>query len=311
MTFPKRTLRLLAITVVVALLCSAAIPDLRPAGAQSNPILAFESVDLAGGKEVTLARAAAIDLAAYPTIPESLGRAVAIAQYGQQVGRDLYTLSKVGDCNSTDWLFLHAFGLGQYDLGPYSALQPVVDHYTGSFTLNSYAAYNGMNARAVLDPQWADPSVCAPDESPLACEYRLRNPGVAVIMFGTNDLLVLSAEEFDHYLRRIVIETMQAGIVPLLSTFPRHAGQPDRSLLYNQIVVRIALDYNIPLTNFWLALETLPDYGIASDQFHLNGPLTRAADFSSESNLRTGYPMRNLVTLQALDVLLRGIFPAR
>jgi hypothetical protein len=57
-------------------------------------------------------------------------------------------------------------------------------------------------------------------------------------------------------------------------------------------------------------LESLPRHGIGDEGYHLNGPLTRAADFASEQNLQTGYPMRNLVTLQALDVIWRDVMIA-
>jgi hypothetical protein len=126
-------------------------------------------------------------------------------------------------------------------------------------------------------------------------------------MFGTNDLLVLTPSQFDHSLRRVVYETMQAGVIPLLSTFPRYLPFAEYSMLYNQIVVRIALDFNIPLVNLWLALDPLPDHGIDDDGIHLNGPLTSAGDFVSSENLQTGFPLRNLVTLQALDAVWRAV----
>lgn len=269
--------------------------------------LAPDIVDAASGNpNFVQTRAAAINLSAYPIIPESTGQARAIFERGQTLGRAPDVVTKVGDCNSTEWLFLHPFGENQYDLGPYTELQGVVDHFGASFVNRTYAAYNGLNAAAVLDPIWSDPAICQSGETPLECEIRVHNPSLAVIMFGTNDILVLSPEEYDYNLRRVLNVTIQAGVIPLLSTFPRHLTFPDRSILYNQIVVRVALDYDIPLENLWLALEPLPTHGIANDQFHLDGPLTRAGDLRTPSNLQTGYPLRNLVTLQALDVIWRS-----
>jgi hypothetical protein len=125
-------------------------------------------------------------------------------------------------------------------------------------------------------------------------------------MFGTNDMLVLTPEQFDHNLRRIVYETIRVGVIPILSTFPRHLSFPERSTLFNQIVIRVALDFNVPVINLWLALESTPSHGIDGDGFHLNGPITRAGDFTSDANLETGFPLRNLVTLQTLDVIWRA-----
>ena len=275
-----------------------------PATAQSESICA----DIIQANEADLiAQVSAIDLTAYPIVPTSTGRAREIFQVGQSLGRDSNTLSKVGDCNSVEWLFLYPFGQDQYDLGAFADLQDTVDHFSESFAYDTHAAYNGLNALAALDPIWSNRTACLADESPLLCEYRLHNPSLAVIMFGSNDILALTPAQFDQGLRCVLSATIQAGIIPILSTFPRYIALPDRSILFNQIVVRVALDFDIPLMNFWLALEPLPGYGIDSDGYHLNGPLTRAADFSSERNLRTGYPMRNLVTLQTLDVIRRAV----
>ena len=268
--------------------------------------VAYEAVDLNNGLDFMLARAAEIDLTAYPILPETLGRAAIIYQRGQTLGRDPRVVAKVGDCNTAGWVFLYPFGEGQYDLGDYADLQGVIDHFAELFTHRAYAAHNGLNAGAVLDPVWSTPGICEADETPLACEYRTYDPAVAVIMFGTNDMVSLTADQFDYDLRRVVHETMDAGIIPIMSTFPRHLSFPDRSIQFNQIVVRIALDYDLPLINLWLALEPLPSHGIAPDGFHLDGPLTRAGDMSLP-NLETGYPLRNLLTLQTLDRIWREV----
>jgi hypothetical protein len=291
----------------LVILLGAALLPASAQDAQTREELVYEAVDMADGADLIYARASAINLTDYPVIPTSIGRADTIFQHGQSLGRNPRVISRVGDCNSVEWLFLQPFGHDQYDLGRYAYLQDVVDHFSDSFASKTYAAHNGLNARAVLDPLWSNPAVCLEGESPLQCEYRLHNPSVAVIMFGSNDMLVLTPAQFDQGLRRVVYETMQAGIIPVLSTFPRYIALPDRSILFNQIVVRVALDFNIPLTNLWLALEPLPDHGIDDDGYHLNGPLTRAADFSSEPNLQTGYPVRNLITLQTLDVIWRDV----
>ena len=295
--------------VRAALLMLALLLGLAPAArAQGDPPpLAFEAIDPSGGADLVLARARHIDLENVPLLPTVNGRTRATYARGQALGRDPGGLSKVGDCNSTEWLFLHAFGEGQYDLGPYTDLAGVIAQFEPALARRTYAAYNGLNALALHDPLWANPAVCEPGESPLLCEIRVHNPAIAVIMFGTNDIVTINPQQFDAGLRRAVAQSLAAGVVPLLSTFPRYLDHPDQSMLYNQIVVRVAWDFGVPLLNLWRALEPLPNYGIAADGFHLNGPLTAAGDLASSDNLQTGYPMRNLVTLQALDVLWRGL----
>jgi uncharacterized protein YraI len=247
-----------------------------------------------------------IDLAAVPIVGQSTGTARALFLKGRDMGRNPNVLAKVGDCSTEHWYFLKQLSWGQYDLGQYSNLQGVVDHFSESFAYDSLASHNGYNANSVMDPAWADPTMCQSGESPLECEYRVHNASVAVIMFGTSDLLSMSAYEFDFYLREIVRLTEEQGIIPILSTFPGNMNFPNHTILYNQIVVRIAMDNDLPLINLWLALESLPNHGLESDGFHLDLPPGDTSCVFVGDNLQNGYPTRNLVTLQTLDAVWRG-----
>jgi uncharacterized protein YraI len=249
---------------------------------------------------------AGIDLAAVPIVGHATATARALFLKGRDMGRNPNVLAKVGDCSTEHWYFLKQLSWGQYDLGQYGGLQGVIDHFSGSFAYDSMASHNGYNANSVMDPAWADPSVCQADESPLDCEYRVHNASVAVIMFGTSDLLSMSAYEFDFYMREIVRLTEEQGIVPILSTFPGNLNFPNHTVLYNQIVVRIAMDYDLPLINLWLALEALPNHGLESDGFHLDLPPGDTSCVFTGDNLQNGYPTRNLVTLQTLNAVWRG-----
>lgn len=296
---------------VAALPVSREIPAMpNTSGTLAGRAPIYEAVDLVGGADFIRARARTVDLDALPLVPTTAGHVQDIYTRGQALGRDPHVVSKVGDCNSVGGFFLHPFAQGRYDLGPYGGLQAVIDHFGASLDYHSYAAYTGLNARAALESTWANPDVCEPGESTLACEIRARNPAFAVIMFGTNDMISLRPEEFDRAMRRLVVETMEAGVVPVMSTFPTHLAIPEESVLYNQIVVLIARDFNLPIMNLWLALEPLEDRGIGADGYHLNGPLTGAGDFASAENLRRGQPLRNLITLQTLDVVWREVAEA-
>lgn len=252
------------------------------------------------------ATVAHIDLAAYPTVGRSTPRARDIFLNGRAVGRDPHVLAKVGDCSTEHWYFLSQFGWGRYDLGGYSNLQSVITHFGESLAYNSEAANNGYNVNSVMNPDYANPAVCESGESPLDCEFRIHNPSVAVIMFGTSDLLVMSAYEFDFYLRDIVRLTIEHNVVPILSTFPSNLGFESHTILYNQIVVKIAEDYGIPLINLWAALENLPNHGVEADGFHLDEPPDDNSCYLTGEYLQNGYNVRNLVTLQTLDNVWRG-----
>src|SRR5690606_14519688 len=49
-----------------------------------------------------------------------------------------------------------------------------------------------------------------------------------------------------------------------------------------------------------------PNHGLTSDGRHLTPPITHPADLSA-ANVQQGYPLRNLLTLQALDAVWREI----
>ncbi|MCD4687278.1 MAG: SGNH/GDSL hydrolase family protein, partial [Anaerolineae bacterium] len=246
-----------------------------------------------------------INLNNYPIIPTEMGHAREIYERGRIVGTDRQTVSKVGDCITDNIHFLSPFGTGEYNLGSYTGLQATISHFDMSLAYNSLAAYDGLVTTAVLDPLFANPTTCQPGETPLRCEFRAHQPSVAIIMFGAQDLLFTPPENFDLHLRRIVHETIQAGVIPILSTFPGNLEHWEQAISYNQIVVQIALDYDVPLMNFWRALYGLPNYGLNADGRHLSLPITTSADLTA-GNLQRGYPMRNLVTLQALDAVWRG-----
>jgi hypothetical protein len=126
-------------------------------------------------------------------------------------------------------------------------------------------------------------------------------------MFGTNDVDYTDPAAYDYFLRTLVIATLDEGVLPLLSTFPTRPENPDKSLLLNQIVVSVALDYDLPLMNLNRALEPLPHHGVnPEDTIHLSVPADGRVDHFTPENLQFGFTMRNLVTLQALYAVLQA-----
>jgi hypothetical protein len=253
----------------------------------------------------------------YPVLPVVTPYAAQIFQRGLSLGNRPEVFARAGDCMSSDgFLFLGKFGSDNYDLGSYSALQAVIDYYrkvsprpgtVNSFLAPSYAAQNGFNASAVEDPLWLDTAVCPEGSSPLACEYQLTKPAVSIIMFGTNDILSLTAAQYDFYLRLVVFDTIDRGIIPLLSTFPGNLNVSKRANQFNQIVYRVARDYDVPVMNLWLALQPLPGKGLDAGTGYLSQVATTRVSYFTKANLQYGYTVRNLITLQALDIVWRQV----
>jgi hypothetical protein len=241
-----------------------------------------------------------------------------IRAIGRQLGNNPAVFSKVGDCMTDHWAFMDVFAGGNYDLGQYGYLQGVIEHFSvpvrdgvpNSFIVKSQAALNGFNSAAVQDSTYSNPQYCAPGESPLDCEYRLSKPGIAIIMFGTADVLVMTPRQFNFYLRGVIKKTMDRGIVPVLSTFPENLAVRAQSHVINQIIMSIAAEKGLPLINLQKALESLPNNGIDGDGIHLTIPPDgRSGVFSDQNLSQYGYNVRNLVTLQALDVVWRQLMP--
>ena len=213
-------------------------------------------------------------------------------------GRSPNSFAKVGDCMTDTPLFLVPLGNGDYDLGEYDDLQTVVEQFTtgeiNAFNRKSQAAAGGFNTASVVDSMWANPEFCEPGETPLACEYRITEPSVAVIMFGTNDVQYLDAAQFDYFLRLIVVETLRNDTLPLLSTFPVRPEFPEQTELFNRIVVKVAQDYDMPLINLWRALEDLPNQGVdPEDPTHMTAPEDERVCYFLDENMQAGFNVRN------------------
>lgn len=255
----------------------------------------------------------------YPILPELTDHAKVIYEAGLEMENNPHVFSKVGDCMTATYeYFLGPFGDDTYNLGDdYSELEGVISYFdeparSEGFEQNSFnnpglATASGFNTASVLDSLWADPNWCEANESPLGCEYRLSQPIFSMIMFGTNDVMFFEADAFDFYMRQIILETIHNGTVPILYTIPTRPEFPEKTYQFNQVIIKLAEDYDLPLVNLWAAIQDLPFEGVDQlEPIHLSIPEDdRAGDFTT--NLEYGYTVRNLITLQTLDILLAGL----
>jgi hypothetical protein len=229
-----------------------------------------------------------------PIIPKISDRALEIYQHGLELGNNPYAFSKVGDCGSTPAWFLGDFDRGEafYNLGKYEFLSPVILAYRGSYERTSLAARSGFNTSSLLTTLWTDLKSCQVNETPLACEYRLHRPVIAFITLGTND--IWRPEEFEPQMRQIIEYSIENGVVPILATKADNA-EGDGSI--NATIAKLAREYDIPLWNYWLAVQPLPGHGLQDDQAHLTWGRNF---FDQPANLTKAWPVRNLTALQVL-----------
>lgn len=241
------------------------------------------------------------DWQSWPVIPGVSRTAREMYQRGQVSENNSKAFSKIGDGEiSTGWFF-SAFDLGQayYDLGPYHDLRPVIEHFSGSFGRIGMAARQGFNTPRILDPSRGDPSQCESGESPLTCELRLHRPAFAILSLGTNQ--VWKPEEFEAGMRQILDLLLDQNVVPILST---KGDNLEGDYRINHTVACLAQEYEIPLWNFWAAIQPLPNHGLQPDREHLTYGIT---DFDDENAMQSAWTVRNLTALQALDTVWRGV----
>lgn len=235
-------------------------------------------------------------------VPTVSSHARQIYQSGLALGNNPHAFSKVGDCLSTNPFFLTPFDNAQeYGLGaPYAYLQETINQFSGSFSRPSQAARIGFSNTSLFMTMWADPVVCNRGEGPLACELRLHRPSIVFISLGTNGAWQSDAE-YEASLRNIIEFVLARGVVPILST---KADDLEGGGRFNRIVIRLAGEYDVPLWNFWQAVQGLPNSGLISDNYHLTWG---QAYFDSAESLQRGWQWRNLTALQTLDAVWRAV----
>ena len=224
------------------------------------------------------------------------------------MGNNPNAFSKIGDCNSTVPYFLADYDLGPdiYNLGEYATLQPTIDYFSGSYGRKSLAAKIGLSTAGVLASLWSDWKQCGSNETPLDCEYRIHRPSFAIISLGTNEAYDIKKDQapFEPRLRRIIEHSIDQGVVPILST---KADNDEGDHYINQVTARLALEYDLPLWNYWKAVQPLPQHGMRSADHLTFAPTTSFTDFSKPEYLDYGMQMRNLTALQVLDVIRREV----
>lgn len=245
----------------------------------------------------------------WPVIPALSARARALYQDGLAAGNNPHAFSKIGDCQNINSHFLAAFDDPKlFKLGAvFETLQPAIDQFRGMFNRESAAVRNGFNVAAVLSPLQADPKVCQAGENPVTCELRLNRPSIVLISMETW-WAKKPAAEYEKYMRQILDLVIAQKALPILAT---KADNLEGDFSINATLARLAYEYDIPLWNFWKAVQPLPGGGLTADGFHLSHDSQRPDDplfyqrLSEPSAWNFGWTVRNVTALQAIDSVWR------
>ena len=243
-----------------------------------------------------------VPLASIIVMPDNVAQnARRIFAQGQAMGRNPRAYSKIGDSTIQNPYFMARFDEpGGYNLGRYAYLQPTIDYFAGSHGRQGAAVRKGFHSWTVTDPTWADKTICQPAESPVACEFRLNNPVIVLIRLGSNDRGV--PDGFEQNLRQIIEYAIANGVIPVIGT---KADRFEGSNQNNEILRRLAAEYELPLWDFDAAAQIIPGRGLDVDNVHLT--TFYAHDYSSPVALQRGHSVHNLTALIMLDALLNEV----
>jgi endonuclease YncB( thermonuclease family) len=208
------------------------------------------------------------DWRAWPVIPEISETALDIYLRGLENGTNPSLFSIVGDCqNIPGGSLFRKVNWGDFSLPPeLEYLQPTLENFQTIWSREPITVDGGFIPASMFSTYWTDTDRCNPTETPLECEFRQNNASILIISIGS-DQKPGTEDDFDRYMRKIVEYSIEKDVLPILAT-DAYATAEDFPL--NQIMAQIAYDYDIPLWNFWAAVQDLPNHGLKEDNFHIS-----------------------------------------
>lgn len=228
----------------------------------------------------------------------------AVRERGPDLADDVF--AKVGASATQSMSFLHCFAGANVELDGRDALAPAIDHFLAGdaagvspFERESATAISGWHAGRALEG----------DPPPIEVEVETILPGLAVVMYGTNDANIVSDDTYGRNMLDLADYLLDRGVVPIFtSIMPRDDSElaDARVPLFNLIVRGIAQARGFPFVDFHRELMMLADHGLAGDDIHPSTYPGGACVFTSEG-LAYGYNVRNLITIEALDRALAAI----
>ena len=253
---PAPTLALAAETLPAPVLPPT--PTRAPTATAAAPAPTEPSPTASPTPEPTLAAPLTLeDWKSWPVLPRVSTTAVEIYQRGLAQGNDPRAFAILGDCQSLPETFM-----GIYDTDSElttrlpQALQETVAYFSGSFSRRGATIKEGTTAAALLWFAWhEDKYGCLPNETPLDCELRQVKPSIVFINIGTH-----YETRNIIYLRKVIDTLIAHGSLPILATKADNRELDDR---LNLEMAQLALEYDLPLWNFYAAVSAMPENGVS------------------------------------------------
>jgi hypothetical protein len=245
-----------------------------------------------------------LDWKTWPIIPEVVDPTLRkVYERGLELGNDPHAFSIFGDCQQRPGEF---FGMFETDQELVESLSPelreTVDYFHGSFNRESPTAQDGTTPGSLLWNQWHRGEYgCSLAETPVECELRIQRPSFVIIQIGTH-----FESRNTEYLRDVITQLMDAGVVPILATKADNREKDER---INRDMAMLATEYDLPLWNFWAAVSDLPGRGLYTrDDRPLQGPIYLTEE-AGDIHRMTGLEALNEVWREVAQPTLSGVVP--
>lgn len=228
------------------------------------------------------------DWKSWPILPVVSAEMRAVYRLGLENGNDPHSFSILGDCQSLPEEFLGVYDNDSSVLAALpDPLQETVRYFSGSFDRYSPTVKNGTTTGALLWGEWNDneENQCQPGETPLDCELRIHRPSIVIINIGTH----WETRNY-RYLTIIFEKIIEHGAVPVLATKADNRELDER---VNQDLANLAEEFDLPVWNFWAAVQNLSNGGLDSNS---------TWELSDEAK-----EIHRLSALQALDAVWRAV----
>ena len=230
----------------------------------------------------------------WPVIPTAVDSSLQnVYERGLSLGNDPHAFSIFGDCQARPDEF---FGVFETDPNTLLSLPPelheTVDYFKGSFNRESPTSQDGTTPGALLWTQWHRGEYgCTFAETPVECELRIHRPSFVIIQVGTH-----FESRNTEYLRKIILQLLDEGVVPILATKADNREKDER---INRDMVLLTSEYDLPLWNFWAAVSDLPNRGLYTRS---DRPLQGDIYLTDEAA-----QIHRLTGLEALDAVWRVV----
>ena len=245
-----------------------------------------------------------------PRIDGALKAAMrAVYLRGLAAGNRAAVFVKVGDSITQSSSFLWDYGptsgLTRWSFGAYSDFAPTRSYFNATLVDERHSSFDRESLAA--DSGWTSTRALANDAMLLRLELSTLRPSIALVMLGSGDVDVNEVSVFQANLTRVVQIVLAANVIPVLSTIPRRTNSATTRMFWPLFVAAIrevAAAQQVPLQDYWTAMEPLPNNGLSEDGEHpsiyrLPSGHAESTDFTP-AGLAYGYNVRNLQTLATL-----------